>query len=135
MLPEIERIGFGVKADEDEYPEFFTHSDRFLIVDLKRRKEVVLREYRPNPYVATCKEKYGRKALELYYGEDEELEIYRQIAEIVKDCKYVGGKNFGYYVKMALEKAGTGPMMMNYENPQEWIDSLIEERALAGYTD
>jgi len=135
MHSEIQRMGFGVIADADEYAEFFTHSDRFLIVDLKRRKEVILREYRPNPYVAICKEKYGRKELEFFKNDKEEQEIYRQIAEIVKDCKYVTGKNFGYFVKMALEKAGTESMLSNFENPQEWIDSLIENRAYAGYRD
>ncbi|HDN25821.1 MAG TPA: hypothetical protein ENG03_01730 [Thioploca sp.] len=135
MPSEIQRMGFGVIADEDEYPEFFTHSDRFLIVDLKNRKEVILREYRPNPYVAICKAKYGRKELEFFKNNKEEREIYRQIAEIVKDCKYVAGKNFGYYVKMALENAGTSSMITSFDNPQEWIDSLIENRIYAGYTD
>jgi len=30
-FPEIERLGFGVMADKDEYPHVFSHSDRFLI--------------------------------------------------------------------------------------------------------
>jgi predicted Fe-Mo cluster-binding NifX family protein len=128
-------MGFGVIADADEYSELFTHSDRFLIVDLKDRKEVIRREYRPNPHVAICKEKYGWEAIKSDSHGEEELRIYREIAELVKDCKYVAGKNFGYFVKMALEKAGTSSMMTNSKNPQDWIDSLIENRAYAGYRD
>ncbi|RKZ73215.1 MAG: hypothetical protein DRR19_31205 [Candidatus Parabeggiatoa sp. nov. 1] len=70
-----------------------------------------------------------------HHPSEEEREIYRQIAEIVKDCKYVTGNNFGYYVNMALEKAGSGTMMTTYENPQAWIDSLIEYRYMADYFD
>ncbi|OQY45465.1 MAG: hypothetical protein DRR08_22885 [Candidatus Parabeggiatoa sp. nov. 2] len=132
--PELERLSFGVMADKDEHPHVFSHSDRFLVVDLKNRKEIVAREYRPNPYAQICKEKYPIPTDPGENISDEELEIYRQIAEIVKDCKYAGGKNFGYFVKLALEKAGTESMMLSFE-PQGWIDSLIENRYMAGYRD
>jgi hypothetical protein len=132
--PEIKRFCFGVKADKDERPYVFTHSDRFLVIDLKHRLEVVKREYRPNPYAKICQEKYTIPTDPGDGISDEELEIYRQIAEIVKDCEYVGAKNFGYFVKMALEKAGVTPMMTTFE-PQEWVDSLIENRYMAGYRD
>jgi len=132
---EIERIGYGVIADQDEYPHVFSHSDRFLIVDLKNRKEVVMREYRPNPYAEICKTKYAKPA---FIGEkisDEELEIYQKIAEIVKDCYHVLGKNFGSYPIKALQDAGTDFLMTNSYNPQEHIERLIKARYIAGYRD
>jgi len=136
QLPELERIAFGVMADKDEYPYVFSHSDRFLIVDLKRRKEIIAREYRPNPYAQICREKYTKPT---FIGEnisDEEWEIYQKIGEILKDCKYVGGRNFGNYTVKALQEAGTDFMMMNEPfQPYSWIDSLIEARYMAGYRD
>jgi len=65
---------------------------------------------------------------------DEEVEIYRSIAEILKDCKTVWGSNFGNYVYNALEAAGINPILSDHE-PQETIDSLIGARYLAGYRD
>jgi hypothetical protein len=133
-LPEIERIGFGVLADKDEHPYVFSHSDRFLIIDLKRRKEVIAREYRPNPYAEICKTKYQMPASPGDNTSEEELEIYRKIAEIVKDCKYVAGKNFGWHPMRALKSAGTDGMMIPVQ-PHEQIDSLIGARYIAGYRD
>jgi predicted Fe-Mo cluster-binding NifX family protein len=133
--PEIERIGFGVTADKDIHPRIFSHSDRFLVVDLKLRKEIILREHRPNPYGKICREKYTMPSLLGDHPSDEELEIYRNVAEILKDCDYVRGKNFGNYVVYALEKAGVEAMMSSSHEPDEWIDSLIESRYAAGYRD
>lgn len=130
----IERICSGVNADNDLHPYVYTHSDRFLIIDMKNRKEILKREYRPNPYGKICREKY---AVPTSLGDpisDEEKEIYRKMAEIVKDCKYVTGTNFGYYPARALEAAGTDHMMTAAQ-PQEWIDSLIDARLFAGFRD
>ena len=132
---DIERFGFGVVADKDELPLYFTHSDRFLVVDLKLRKEVIWREYRPNPYAEICREKYSMPSVIGDNPCDEEVEIYRQIAEIVKDCKYVQGKSFGNYAANALKAAGSDAMMVSFHEAQEWIDSLIEARSYAGYRD
>ncbi|RKZ42471.1 MAG: hypothetical protein DRQ49_01205 [Gammaproteobacteria bacterium] len=134
-LPDVERIGFGVIADKDEHAPVFSHSDRFWIVDLKRRKEVIWSEYRDNPYVQTCKEKYPNPSAIGDHPCDEELEIYRKIGEMLKDCKYVSGQNFGNYAADALEAAGTEAMMNFSHQPQEWVDSLIEARGYAGYRD
>ncbi|RKZ92015.1 MAG: hypothetical protein DRR19_05490 [Candidatus Parabeggiatoa sp. nov. 1] len=65
----------------------------------------------------------------------EEWKIYQQIGEIVKDCKYVAGKNFGNYTTKALQEAGTDFLMNHSFQPYEWIDSLIEARDMAGYRD
>jgi hypothetical protein len=106
IRPELERLSFGVMADKDEYPHVFTHSARFLVVDLKTRKEIVAREYRPNPYAKICQEKYPKPTEPGENISKKELEIYRQIAEIVKDCKYAaGGKNFGYFVTNGTRKS------------------------------
>lgn len=132
---EIERIGFGIKADKDEFAGIFSHSDRFLIVDLKLRKEVILREYRPNPYAKICREKYAMPSLLGDSPSDEELEIYRKMTEIVTDCLYVHGKNFGYYMVRAFEVAKIELIMLSSHEPEEWIESLIEARYMAGYRD
>ena len=134
QLPVLERIASGVMADKDEHPHVFSHSDRFLIIDLKMRKEIVGREYRPNPYGKICREKY---AMPTFIGEKisaEEWEIYQKIGEILKDCKYVTGKNFGSYTIKGLQEAGTDYLMTDFQ-PYEWIDSLIDARYLAGYRD
>ncbi|MCP4695479.1 MAG: hypothetical protein GY862_01325 [Gammaproteobacteria bacterium] len=131
---EIERIGFGVMADKDECPRVFSHSDRFLVMDLKNRKEVVFREYRPNPYAETCKTKYTMPSVLGDHPSDEEVDIYRKVGELMKDCDYVAGKNFGNYAIFGLQEAGTDFLMTSHE-PQEWIDSLIDARYLAGYRD
>ena len=135
MKDKIERIGYGIIADKDEYPHVFSHSDRFLIIDLKNRKEVIMREYRPNPYAEICKTKYAMPACIGDEISDEELEIYQKIAEIVKDCDRVLGKNFGSYPVKALQDAGTDFLMTNSYNPQDHIESLIESRYIAGYRD
>jgi len=134
-LPEIERIGFGVIADKDEHSPIFTHSDRFLIADLIRRKEVIWHEPRPNPYAKICREKYPKPSVTGDNPSDEELEIHRQIAEILKDCIYVRGRDFGSYSADALKAAGSDAMMVSSDEPQEWLNSLIKYRAYAGYFD
>ncbi|MEN8215906.1 MAG: hypothetical protein ABFS56_05930 [Pseudomonadota bacterium] len=131
---EIERIGFGIVADEDKTAYIFAHADRFLVFDLKNRKEVTLREYRPNPYAEICKQKYPKPSVIGDHPSDEEVEIYRKMADILKDCKTIWGYNFGNYVYNALEAAGCNPIMCD-RDPQETIDSLIEARYLAGYRD
>jgi len=133
---EIERLGFGIKADKDEFADIFSHSDRFLIVDLKLRKEVIFREYRPNPYAKICREKYAMPSLLGDSPSDEELEIYQKMTEIVTDCLYVHGKNFGYYMVRAFEEvAKIELIMLSSHEPEEWIESLIEARYMAGYRD
>jgi len=131
---EIERIAFGIVADEDKTAYIFAHAARFLVIDLKNRKEVIFREYRPNPYAEICKQKYPKPSVIGDNPSDEEVEIYRKMAEILKDCKTVRGYNFGNYVYNALEAAGCNPIMTDHQ-PQETIDSLIEARYIAGYRD
>ncbi len=134
-LPEIERMAFAVKADKDEYSHFFFHADRFLIIDLKNRKEVVAREYRPNPFAEYCQKNYESPAI---IGEgkisEEEKNAYLKIGEMLKDCKYVAAKNFGNYATKYLKEAGADYIMMDKE-PDDWINILIEAREYAGYRD
>jgi hypothetical protein len=134
MSDKIERIGFGIVADEDKSAERFAHADRFFVFDLKNRKEVIFREYRPNPYGEICKQKYPKPCVIGDNPSDEEVEIYRKMAEILKDCKSVWGKNFGNYVHDALSAVGVNPILSD-RDPQEAIDSLIGARYLAGYRD
>lgn len=130
----IERIGFGVVADENKSAEIFAHADRFLVIDLKNRQEVTFREYRPNPYAEICKQKYPKPSVIGDHPSEEELEIYRKYAEILKDCKTIRGGNFGNYVSNALSATGANTILSDWD-PQETIDSLIESRYLAGYRD
>ena len=134
MSDYIERIGFGVVASEDKYPYVFSTSDRFLIIDLKNRKEVIHQEYRPNPYAEICKEKYPIPTGRGEGASEEELDIYKKIAMIVQDCEYAAGRNFGYYPAKALVEAGSDHLMTSFE-PWEWIESLIESRRAAGFRD
>ena len=131
---EVERIGFGIVADEDKSAGIFAHADRFLVVDLKNRKEITFREYRPNPYAEICKQKYPKPSVIGDHPADEEVEIYRKIAEILKDCKTIRGMNFGNYVYNALSATGANAIMSD-RDPEETIDSLIESRYAAGYRD
>ncbi len=119
---------------EDKFAYVFSTSDRFLIIDLKNRKEVIHQEYRPNPYAEICKEKYPIPT-DLGNGpSEEELEIYNKIAMIVQDCKYVAGKNFCYYPARALRAAGSDALMKPI-GPWESIESLIKSRRAAGFRD
>lgn len=132
----IERHGFGVMADRDEIPNIFSHSDRFLIIDLKNRKEIIHEEYRENPHAEICKTKYAMPAGLGDPVPDEERQIYRDIAEMLKDCKYVTGNNLGFAPKMAMEKAGVFYVMQSVnELPRDNIARLIKERAYAGFRD
>jgi len=132
----IERYGFGVLTDSDEIPHFFSHSDQFLIIDLKNRKEVIFEEYRTNPHGETCRTKYTRPACLGERPSDEERQIYQDIAEMLTDCKYVIGGNLGYAPKMAMEKADVFYIMQSVpELPHDHIDRLIENRAYAGFRD
>ncbi len=132
----IERFGFGVMADRDEIPNIFSHSDKFLIIDLKNRKEIIFEEYRKNPHAEIVKTKYPMPTGMGETISDEEFQIYKDIAEIVKDCKYVTGNNLGFYPKMAMDKAGIFYVMQSVnELPRDHINSLIEERAYAGFRD
>jgi hypothetical protein len=132
----VERYGFGVMADRDEIPNIFSHSDRFLIIDLKNRKEIIFEEYRKNPHAEICKTKYAMPADLGEEVSDEERQIYKDIAEILKDCKYVTGNNLGYAPKTAMEKAGVFYIMQSVnELPRDHIKCLIENRAFAGFRD
>lgn len=132
----IERYGYGVMADRDEMPHIFSHSDRILIIDLKDRKEIIHEEYRTNPHAETCRTKY---AIPTDPGDGitkDELDIYRDIAELVKDCKYTIGYNLGYFPKLALEKTGTLYVMQSSPVlPRDNINGLIENRVYAGFRD
>ncbi len=132
----IERLGFGVMADKDEMPNIFSHSDRILIIDLKNRKEIVHEEYRPNPHAEICRTKYTIPTDPGDGITEEELEIYRDIAETVKDCKYTIGYNLGYFPKLAMEKTDTLYVMQSVPTlPREDIKQMIEDRAYAGFRD
>ncbi len=132
----VERFAFGVMADKDEMPKIFSHSDRFLVIDLKNRKEIVHEEYRPNPYAEICRTKYTIPTDTGGGITDDELEIYRHIAETVKDCKYTTGYNLGYFPKMAMEKTETLYVLSSVPLlPREHIQELIDERAAAGFRD
>lgn len=131
---EVERIGFGVLADSNKRPYIFSHSDRFWVVDLKNRKEVIYSEYRPNPYAEICRNKYSKPSVIGDNPEPEELEIYLKMAQILSDCDTVWGYNYGNYVMLALEGAGTDPIMTDRE-PEKIIQSLIDARRYAGYRD
>jgi len=130
----LERYGFGVMADTDDMPKIFTHSDRFLVMDLKDRKEVIFEEYRPNPYGEICRTKYTMPTDHRIL--DEEYDIYKSMAEIIKDCETTIGYNLGYFPKMAFEKAGIFYILKSYlTTPREHINSLIENRVYAGFRD
>jgi hypothetical protein len=132
----IERLGYGVMADSEEMPNIFSHSDRFLIIDLKNRKEIVFEEYRKNPHAKIIKKKYPMPTPLGDSISDEEFQLYMDIAEILKDCKYVNGKNLGYFPKTAMEKLGIFYVMKNVdESPRDDIKGMIEDRALAGFRD
>ncbi|MDM8524982.1 hypothetical protein QUF80_16550 [Desulfococcaceae bacterium HSG8] len=132
----IERYGFGVMADKDEMPDIFSHSDRILVIDMKNRKEIIHEEYRLNPHAETCRTKY---TIPTSPGEgitDEELEIYKDIAELVKDCKYTIGYNLGYFPKLAMEKTDTLYVLQSVKHlPRDHIKELIKERVYAGFRD
>jgi hypothetical protein len=132
----IERYGFGVMADRDEIPNVFSHSDQFLIIDLKNRKEIIYEEYRKNPHAEVVKVKYP---MPIGLGEkitDEEFQIYIDIAEMLKDCKYVIGNNLGYYPKKAMDQSNVFYIMQSVnELPRDHINRLIEDRAFAGFRD
>jgi len=133
---EIERFGFGVMADSDEMPEYFMHSDRFLIIDLKNRKEIIFEEYYVNPHAELVKTKYPDPAGLGDNISDEELQIYMDITEILKGCKYVLGNSLGYYPKFALEKANLFFVGLSSRPlPRDHIAHLIEHRALADFHD
>ncbi|HLC15060.1 MAG TPA: hypothetical protein VJL89_02390 [Thermodesulfovibrionia bacterium] len=132
--PFIEKICFPIMEDKDELTYLYSHSDRFLVIVLKDRKDILSKEYRPNPYGKICREKYPEPTALGDKISEEELELYRNMAEIVKDCTYVYAKNFGYYPFKALEKAGTDYIMANSE-PWEKINWLIKDRAFAGFKD
>ncbi len=132
----IDRYGFGVMADKDEMPKIFSHSDRFLVIELKNRKEVIHEEYRPNPYAEICRTKY---TIPTDMGGDikeKELKIYRHIAETLKDCKYIYGYNVGFYPKMAMERTGALYIIPSVPTlPRDHIKDLIKNRVYAGYRD
>jgi len=128
----VERFAFGVMADKDEMPNVFSHSDRFLIIDLKDRKETVHEEYRPNPHGEICRTKYPIPTDPGDGITDEELEIYRNIAEIIKDCETTIGYNLGYFPKLALEKTTFYVMQSAPVLPRDYIKELIEIRAYYG---
>lgn len=128
----IERYAFGIKADSEEMPKIFSHSDRFLIIDMKDRKEIIHEEYRPNPYGKICRTKYPMPACLGDRISDEEREIYKNMAEIIKDCDTTIGNNLGYFPKMALEKVTFYVMQSVPVMPRDHIKELFEIRAFYG---
>jgi hypothetical protein len=131
----IERLGYGVMADRDETPDVFTNSDKFLIVDLKNRKDIVFEEYRENPHIEIIKKKYPMPTGLGGKVSDEEFQIYMDIAEILKDCKYVSGGYTGYFPKVAFEKQGVFYVMQAEKRlPRDDLERLIGNRVLAGFS-
>ncbi len=128
----IERYAFGVMADKDEMPKIFSHSDRFLIIDMRDRKEIVHEEYRPNPHGETCRTKYPIPTDPGDGITEEELDIYRNLAEILKDCDTTIGYNLGYFPSRALEKTTFYVMQSVPVLPHDHIKQLFEIRAYYG---
>ncbi|MCP4350043.1 MAG: hypothetical protein GY795_31575 [Desulfobacterales bacterium] len=132
----IERYGFGVMADKDEMPNIFSHSDRILVIDMKDRKEIIHEEYRINPHAEICRTKYTKPTDPGEGITEKELQIYRELADMVKDCKYTIGYNLGYFPKLAMEKTDTLYVMQSVPTkPREHIKHLIENRVYAGFRD
>jgi hypothetical protein len=131
----IERFGFGVQADRDVYPMHFTNSPRILIISLENRKNVVSREYVPNPFYEIIMEKYP---VPTPFGEkcsSEEMEIYTKLAHFIKEecrIKYIHGKHINFFLRLAFDKINQFFNDTN-EKPQVHIDRIIEARTLAGF--
>ena len=119
-------------ADKNEMPKIFSHSNRFLIIDLKDRKEIVYEEYRPNPHGETCRTKYPIPTGTGDGITEEEQEIYRNIAEIIKDCQTTIGYNLGYFPMLALEKVTFYVLQSVPVMPHDYIKQLIETKAYFG---
>ncbi|OQY11491.1 MAG: hypothetical protein B6I31_04850 [Desulfobacteraceae bacterium 4572_19] len=132
----IERYAFGVMADGNTMPDIFSHSDQFLIMEMKNRKDILFEEYRNNPHTEICSTKY---AMPTDLGDpvpEEEEQAYKDMVEIFKDCQCVVGNNLGYAPKVVIEEAGIFYVMLNGGKfARDYINGLIEDRAFAGFRD
>lgn len=131
----IERIGFGVKANNDNYPSYFPHSDRFLVIELENRKNVLSRTYYDNPYAKIMKEQFPKPANIGDHCSKEEFEILTNLAKYIKEelkVKYLYGHDISYFLRLALERVG-----QHYndvpDGPDEHIKRFIDARELAGF--
>ncbi|MCU0287203.1 MAG: hypothetical protein MUF15_12515 [Acidobacteria bacterium] len=131
----VERIGFGVKADSDKYPKFIPHADRFLVIELENRKNVISRTYYDNPYARIMQEKFPKPSNLGDIISKEEMEILTNLAKFVKEelkLKYLYGYRISYFFRVAMEKIG---QHFNDDNasPDEHIKRFIDARQLAGF--
>ncbi|HLP57402.1 MAG TPA: hypothetical protein VK186_01165 [Candidatus Deferrimicrobium sp.] len=131
----IERIGFGVKADSDDYPAYITIADRFLVIELENRKNIISRTYYDNPYAKIMQEKFPKPTDLGDRISKEEMEILTNLAKFVKEelkLKYLYGYYISYFFRNALERIGQH-FNDDATKPDVHIKRFIDARELAGF--
>ncbi|MGE5343134.1 MAG: hypothetical protein ACM3SY_16795 [Candidatus Omnitrophota bacterium] len=134
---EIERIGFGVTADSDEYAPYLHFSDRILVKVFENRKTVIQEEYFSNPYAKELKEKFPKPSALGDSIPDDEMELLTKTAKFFKEqcnVKYLYGKHITYFLRVACERAGQYFSTAEV-SPQKIIERFIDARTLAGFRD